>query len=95
MADTSGGHSHFTASCKTRVRGPASWVFDELDAPYDREKQIEHTVCELKKELEMDAKLGDRMLRALVSVILDRAKAHCDEHHQEYRKSPNPGRKGH
>jgi len=94
MADWSGGHMFFKfGPCKTRCRGPASWTFDELYEPYDREKVVKRYVDELRAEIASGA--GEQLLTYMIGNLLDQAKAHCDERHQEYRKQPFPGRKGH
>lgn len=84
--DSSGGYILFSSSCKTKCNGPSSWTFDELDVPYNKEDWVTSIVDLIKRELIIDAGMGDRMLRALVGSLLDQSKAHCDEHHADQRE---------
>jgi hypothetical protein len=94
MAGWSGGHKQFKSGrISTRVCGPASWTFDELDGPYDREACVQLAYDKLKEELMSES--GAHMLKSMLGNMFDQAKAHCDAEHQEYRKQKNPGRKGH
>lgn len=88
------GHIFFkTGRASTRIKAPASWTFDELDGPYDREACVQHTVDQIREEIASD--YGENLLKSMVGRMFDQAKAHCDAEHQEYRKQSNPGRKGH
>lgn len=94
MVDWTAGHIRFKSGhFKLRVRPPASWHFDECDAPYDREAWIAHTKSELIDELKFGCTF-DRV----IGNLYDRAKAHCDENHADLREREANGerhRKGH
>ncbi len=81
LRDTSGGHMIFkTGNFALRTGGPASWTFDELDGPYDREKWIVNTKARFIEEM-TKTNLLDHMFGGL----FDQAKQHCDDCHKDMR----------
>lgn len=94
MRDSTGGHMHFsTGTLRLRTGGPASWHFDELDEPYDRERWIADTKARLLEEFTLSNTLDH-----LLGRLFDMAREHCKEHHEDLREAEARGirmRKGH
>lgn len=81
--DSSGGHTVFKTTMKTRTVGPGSGVFDEVDEPYDEEKWVAHIAQELATDLTYD---DNRFLKSLVRNVFAQAAEHCDELHQDQKE---------
>jgi len=89
--DSTGGHIIFkSGACKMKLVGPGSNVFDGIswdesgnvvDQPYDREEWVNYMVEKFREEVNRDG-----VLRYLFGSVFDQAKAHCDEHHNDYRE---------